>query len=447
VTELTREKNVYLADFERFEREQSQQGGTPALQRLHKAAIARFAEMGFPGPRDEEWRFTNLAPLLKVHFELAQEGEGARDDYGLRAEDGTVSQVLCVNGSRPFVQDRGATLPRGVIVSGLAEALQAQPALVEAHLARHADYKGHTFTALNTAFLRDGAFVYVPPGTVVEHPIHVHFLVTAAGRPHVWHRRCLIVMGANSQATFVESYEGPPQDVYFTNAVTEVVLGEDAVVDHYKLQKEGGDAFHVATMQVAQGRSSNFSSHSVALGGAFVRNQVNAVLGAEGCECTLNGLYQATGTQLVDNHTVIDHAQPHCASHELYKGILDGKARGVFNGKIFVRQDAQKTDAKQTNQTLLLSDDATINTKPQLEIYANDVKCTHGATVGQLAAEALFYLRSRGIGRDQARALLTYAFANDVVRRIKVESIRNHLEQTLLAGHNLPRDENTEERS
>jgi Fe-S cluster assembly protein SufD len=446
VTELTREQNVYLADFERFEREQSRQG-TPALHRLHKAAIARFAELGFPGPREEEWRFTSLAPLLKVPFELGHDEEARDPHRHLRAEDRRVSQVLTVNGSRPFVQHRGVTPPRGVIVSSLAEALQTHPTLVEAHLARHADYKAQTFTALNTAFLRDGAFVYVPPGTVVEHPIHVRFLVAGSGRPTVWHRRCLIVMGDNSQATFVESYEGPPQAVYFTNAVTEVVLGENAVADHYKLQREGGDAFHVATMQVAQGRSSNFSSHSIGLGGAFVRNQVNAVLGAEGCECTLNGLYQATGTQLVDNHTVIDHAKPHCASHELYKGILDGKARGVFNGKIFVRQDAQKTDAKQTNQTLLLSDDATINTKPQLEIYADDVKCTHGATVGQLDAEALFYLRSRGIGRDQARSLLTYAFANDVVRRIKVESIRNHLVQTLLAGHNLPRDDNTEERS
>src|SRR5205823_2829572 len=233
------------------------------------------------------------------------------------------------------------------------------------------------------------------------------------------------------------SYVGT-DGTYFANAVTEVFLGENAHLDHYKMQRESKQAFHFETLQVRQERGSNFCSHAVTLGGRLVRNEINVVVAAEGCETTLNGLYVAGGTQHVDNRTTIDHAMPHCASHELYKGILDGKAHGVFNGKIFVRQDAQKTDAKQTNQTLLLSDDATINTKPQLEIFADDVKCTHGATVGQIAADALFYLRTRGIGLDEARAMLTFAFANDILGNIQVEPLRRGLEDYFLAAQHLP---------
>jgi Fe-S cluster assembly protein SufD len=254
----------------------------------------------------------------------------------------------------------------------------------------------------------------------------------------LWPRRTLIVASRNSQATVCERYYGLPGLIYFTSAVTEIVLDEGAILDHYKVQEEGDAAFHIATTQAHLGRSCNFSSHNITLGGRLTRNDVNAYLDGEGGECTLNGLYVGDGERLIDNHTRIDHAKPHCASHELYKGVLDGKARGVFAGRIYVHQDAQKTDAKQTNQTLLLSDDAVIDTKPQLEIFADDVKCTHGATVGQLDAEAVFYLRSRGIDLQAARSLLTYAFANDVVSRIKVESIRRHLEETLLARQNLP---------
>ena len=255
----------------------------------------------------------------------------------------------------------------------------------------------HAFVALNTAALEDGAFVHIPRSAVVEEPIHLLFVSTAHDGPTVSHPRTLILAGENSQATIVESYAGPAGQVYFTNAVTEVVVGENAVVDHYKVQRESVKAFHIATMQVQLARSANFSSHSIGLGGLLVRNDANAVSRRRRLECTLNGLYMASDRQLVDNHTAIDHAMPHCNSHEVYKGILDGHARGVFNGKIFVRQDAQKTDAKQTNQTLLLSNDAQINTKPQLEIFADDVQCTHGATIGQLSDDALFYLRARGI--------------------------------------------------
>jgi Fe-S cluster assembly protein SufD len=323
--------------------------------------------------------------------------------------------------------------------------MQKNAALVEPHLARHADWKHHPFIALNTAFLRDGVFVYVPPNAVIDEPLFLDFIAGRDGDNPVWHHRLLIILGENSQVALVERFSGQPGNTYLSNAVTEIVVGPGAHVDHYKVQREGDRAFHMAVMQVQIGRDAKFSSHAVTQGGQWVRNEINAVFEGVGGECTLNGLYQAGGEQLVDNHTFIDHAYPHCASHELYKGILDGKARGVFNGKIYVRQDAQKTDAKQTNQTLLLSDDATINTKPQLEIYADDVKCTHGATVGQLDAESIFYLRSRGVGLAEARSLLTYAFANDIVSRIKVATVREELERSLLQAHHLPAVDTGEE--
>jgi Fe-S cluster assembly protein SufD len=414
VTEVRERQNTYRAAFERLEPELAA-SGTPAVHRLRKAALARFVEMGFPAAKDEEWRFTPTAALARVPFELA-----------------------------PADRFEG-TAGNGVLVCSLAEAMKNHPALVEPHLARRADWKNHPFTALNTAFIRDGVFVHVPAGTNLEAPIVVDFKAGRVDAAFVYQRRCLIVMGDNSRATIVEGYSGRAGEIYFTNAVTEIVVGPGAVVDHYKVQREGDKAFHQAIMQVQLGRAARFSSHAVAQGGQWVRNEVNAVFEGEGGECTLNGMYQAGGEQLVDNHTFIDHAYPHCASHELYKGILDGKARGVFNGKIYVRQDAQKTDAKQTNQTLLLSDDATINTKPQLEIYADDVKCTHGATVGQLDAESIFYLRSRGVGLAEARSLLTYAFANDIVSRIKVAEVREELERSLLQAHHLPAAESAEE--
>ena len=416
-------QNTYLAAFERRERELAA-SGTPALHRLRKAAMARFVEMGFPGPKDEEWRFTPTAPPARVPFELA---------------NGTSQTAVTLR------THLSCPLPSGVILCSLAEAMAQHPELVERHLARYADFRRHPFTALNTAFLRDGLFVYVPAHTVLEEPIYLPFVAAESAAASVWHRRCLVVADSDSRATLVEDYTGAGDTVYFTNAVTEIVVGAGAVVDHYKVQREGDKAYHQATMQVQLGRKANFSSHAVTQGGQWVRNEINAVFADEGGECTLNGLYQANGEQVVDNHTFIDHAYPHCASHELYKGILDGKARGVFNGKIYVRQDAQKTDAKQTNKTLLLSDDATINTKPQLEIYADDVKCTHGATVGQLDAESIFYLRSRGVGLAEARSLLTYAFANDIVNRIKVTKVREELERSLLEAHHLPSAESDEE--
>ncbi|MFO0930098.1 MAG: Fe-S cluster assembly protein SufD [Gemmataceae bacterium] len=390
-------------------------GDRPAVRRLRSAAIARFGEIGFPGERNEDWKFSNVGPYTRTTFRLPP-ADVSRTERTVEA----------------------AALPPGVLLMSLADAAQKHPELVEPYLGQLADHKYHAFAGLNTAFWQDGAFLHVPDGVAVEAPVFLTSRATAVdGEPTLWYRRVLVVLGRNSQARVVESFAGDG-GTYATNAVAEFVLADGASLDHYKIQEEATEAFHLAGTHVQQGRDSRFSTHYVGLGGGFVRNEVRVVFGGTNGEATVNGLYRAAGTQHHDTLTVIDHAQPHCASHELYKGILDGKARGVFNGKIFVRLDAQKTDAKQTNQTLLLSDDATINTKPQLEIFADDVKCTHGATVGQLDDDQLFYLRARGIGDEQARALLTFAFANDIISRIQVPALRERLEQVLLQSSHLP---------
>jgi Fe-S cluster assembly protein SufD len=266
---------------------------------------------------------------------------------------------------------------------------------------------------------------------VVEPALHLLFVTV--GEARMAHPRIVVLAGEHSQARVVESYAGVGDDASFTNVVTDVRLDAHAVLDHYKIQRESLRAFHVATMHVRAGRGCAFASHSLTFGGALVRNDVIATLAGEGTDCTLNGLYLATDRQLVDNHTTIDHATPHCGSHELYKGILGDRARGVFNGKIVVRPDAQKTDAKQTNKALILSDQALVNTKPQLEIFANDVRCTHGAAIGQLDEDALFYLRARGIGRDEARHMLIHAFAGEVLDGVRIAALRDRLDAILLA--------------
>jgi Fe-S cluster assembly protein SufD len=437
-TGVMEEKDTYLSNFAEFEKQLPGNGRSP-LHALRTAAIERFAELGFPSARHEDWRFTNVAPLARVPFLLAGPARvGGGKIEQVTFDTGPSSRLVFVNGRYAPELSSVRPLPGGVVVASLAEALDRHREQIESHLGKYARFEDHAFVALNTAFVRDGAFVLVPRSKVVEEPIHLVFLTAARGEPAMAHPRNLFVIGDNAQVRVVETYAGLDGGVSFTNAVTELVAGDSAVVDHCKIQREAGETFHVAVTQVHQAQSSNFTSAYVGLGGSLVRNELRSVLDGEGCECTLNGLYMASGRQHMDNFTVIDHARAHCASHELYKGILDGKAHGVFNGKIFVRPDAQKTDAKQTNQTLLLSEDATINTKPQLEIYADDVKCTHGATVGQLDEESIFYLRSRGIDRQAARALLTYAFANDVIGRVKVGPLRAQLEDVLLASQQLP---------
>jgi Fe-S cluster assembly protein SufD len=427
------EQNTFVADFERAERSLATVG-PPALHRVRETAIQRFAALGFPTLEDEDWRFTPLAALTQNAFKLGERASAdAAQVQNLAFAPDDCYRLVLSNGRFAPTLSVLAELPQGTVVCDLVGALKNHPQLVAPHLARHADYEDHAFSALNTAFIQDGAFVYLPKNAVIDRPIYVVFVSVAGNDLTVSYPRTLIVAEHNSQARIVEAFIGVEEDVYFTNGVTELVAAESAILDYAKLQRESKRAFHVHTLQIHQDKSSNVKSHTINLGGRLVRNEVNAVLDAEGCECTLNGLSLASGEQLVDNHTRIDHAKPHCISHELYKSILDGHARGVFNGRIYVHPDAQKTDAKQTNQTLLLSENAMIDAMPQLEIFADDVKCTHGATVGQLDAESIFYLRTRGIDKDAARALLTFAFANDIVGRLAVEPLRGGLEKLLIA--------------
>jgi Fe-S cluster assembly protein SufD len=411
MTAVAEQTAAWLANFTQ------QQPAAPWVQELREAAFRRFSELGLPTTHDEEWRFTNVAPIARTRFRPAGE-----PGYWSLPETENI-RLTFLNG---VLVERPEELPEGVRVGTLRD----DPEAARKYLARYAQYDSHAFAALNTAFLNDGALVRVARGTVVERPIEIVYLAGSSGEPTVTFPRTLALVGPGAQCAIVESFAGAG-GAYFTNAVTEVVAAEGAVVDHYKVQQEGPAAFHVAAMHAQLGHSANFSATSISLGGALVRNDVNAIL-SEGAEATLNGLYIVNGTQHVDNHTTIDHAMPHGTSHELYKGILDGKSSAVFNGRIIVRKDAQKTDSKQTNKNLVLSEDAVIDTKPELQIFADDVRCTHGATIGQLDAESLFYMQSRGIGKKEARSLLTYAFAQDVVDRIKVRGLRDSLERILI---------------
>jgi Fe-S cluster assembly protein SufD len=415
--------------------EQRPQGAPRWLQDLRDRAAARFTALGFPTVRDEEWRFTNVAPIASAEFKLAGADSARVSESELAGYlySGADHRIVIVNGVFAPDLSHAAGLPPGVVAGSLAAAVTEQPDIVQRYFGQLADFGTRAFTALNTALAADGAFVYIPDGVVVEKPLHVLFVTTNGDAPVMTSARALIVAGDRTQVRIVETFAGPRGSAYFTNAVTELVAGENAVVDHYKVQEESFDAFHIAAMHMHAARSANFSSHSFSLGGRLARNDATALLDGEGAECTLNGLYLADGERLVDNHTMIDHAKPHCPSHEIYKGILGGKARAIFNGKIVVRQDAQKTDAKQTNRALLLSDDASINTKPQLEIFADDVKCTHGAAIGQLDDDAIFYLRARGLTYFEARDMLIHAFAGDILDRVKIDSLKQALEGELYA--------------
>lgn len=432
---IVRENDLYNASLASFEEKRF--AGEPGwLSKLRRDAFERFAALGFPTVKDEAWKYTNVGPIAKTPFRLSDGETWLQSPSHPGLPGGEEAKIVFVNGRYAPELSKADAGP--VVFRSLREALREEPDQVEPHLGVHASFQENAFTALNTAFLEDGVFIRIPRGAVVEKPVHLVSLSVGGGAPTIWHLRNLIVAEPNSQATVVESYLGQGQAwPYFTNAVTEVICGDGAILEHYKVQREDLSAFHVQTLEAAQGRSSRFESHNVCLGAALARTDVNVLFAAEGSECALNGLFLTAGTQHVDNHTLIDHAKPHCTSRELYKGILDGKSRGVFHGKIIVRPDAQKTDAIQTNKNLLLSPGALVNSTPALEILADDVKCKHGSTIGQLDANALFYLRSRGIGEEDARALLTYGFAADVAGRIRVAWIRREIEAFLglrLAG-------------
>jgi Fe-S cluster assembly protein SufD len=396
---------------------------------LRQSARERLRDLPFPTERTEDWRFTNVAPILQTPFELPPSAPTLAAQALPALPTADTLRLVFVNGRFAKALSTLGQLPAGVQIGSLAD---ANTEVIQKSLAHIAGYQDNVFTALNTSFLSDGAFVLVPDGKVVEQPIEIIYVSSPTGKPLLTHPRTLLVVGKAAQATVVERYLASGEGVYFTNAVTEVLVAEHGILDHLKLQQESRQAYHVANMQIVQAAESRFTTQSLSFGSALARNEVRVRFDGEHGEATVNGLYAATGKQHLDNFTVIDHAKPNCVSHELYKGILDDQSHGVFNGKILVRKDAQKTDAKQTNKVLLLSDNATINTKPQLEIFADDVKCTHGATVGQLDASQLFYLQSRGIPLDAARRLLTFAFANDIVSRIKIEAIRDQMEAIIV---------------
>jgi len=426
--------HAYLEDFTSLATEGAAE--EPAwLAEARSAAMARFETLGFPTPKNEDWHYTSVAPIADADFRVLRgpSGEVAADQLApVTFGHPEWPTLVFVNGRCSAELSSLDALPAGVRVMTLAEALREDAPLLERYLTRIAGYETQAFTALNTALMQDGAVVHVGRDVASDVPVHLIFVTDAYGARGAMHLRNLIVAERHSKATVIESYVsvGPPR--YFTNTVTEVEVEAGATLTHYKVQRESPRAYHVGTVEARQERDSHYVSFSFATGAALSRTNVYTLLAGEGCGSTLNGLYMVDGDQHVDHQTRIEHAQPNCFSREVYKGILDGSSRAVFNGKVYVHPIAQKTDGKQSNNNLLLSDRAHVNTKPRLEIFADDVKCTHGATVGRIDETALFYMKSRGIDRETARKLLTYAFAADVLETIEVEAVREGLEQLTL---------------
>jgi Fe-S cluster assembly protein SufD len=409
--------------------------GPEWLEPVRRTAMERFARTGFPAARDEEWRFTPIGPIVQGSWrpagsagvlssaDLAPFIFGHADWTTLVFVNGTYSEGLSATGSPPD----------GMRVGSLGAALRADDASLRAHLTRHAPIEGSPFTALNTAFLSDGALVQVGAGVELAAPVHLLFVTTAEAAGSVAHPRNLIVVERGARVSIVESYVTlAPGQGYWTNPVTEVAVAAGAWVEHTRIQRESEQAYHVGLTHVDQQRDSHYRSFSLAMGGALARHNLHVRLNDENVETLMYGLYVTRGDQVVDNHTAIYHDQPNCRSWEVYKGILDGRSRAVFNGKVFVTPEAQKTDAKQTNRNLLLSEGSRVDTKPQLEIFADDVKCTHGATVGRLDEVARFYARSRGIPAAAAERLLIYAFAAEVVEEVTLAPVREELDRLVL---------------
>lgn len=405
------------------------------LQQLRGSALDNFAKLGFPTTRHEEWRFTNIAALLELPLHSANSASRAvtlEEIQPLIASKQDWPRLVFVDGHFSPELSSVAEKSKNFQAGSLAKRLLKDASELEAHLGKYAQSKLNAFAGLNTAFFSDGAFISVAAGKTLKKPFLLLFLSAANELGSIHHPRNLILAGAGSSFSVVEMYASLSNAACLTNSVTELVLGENSQIEHCKVQSQSEQSFHIATVHANQERDSRWTSHSISSGGRIARNQIETTLAGEGALAVLNGLYMGRGDQLVDHHTVVDHAKPNCESHEYYHGILDDRAHAVFNGKIFVREDAQKTNAKQNNRNLLLSDEAVVDTKPQLEIFADDVKCTHGATIGQMNDEQLFYLRARGIGLEAARQMLVRAFAATVIERIQIDAIRTELDQTLL---------------
>jgi len=410
--------------------------GTPSwLDTIRQCAFQRFQALGFPTTKNEDWHFTSVAPIVEAAYppRTAPGGDVKPADlapFTFGASDWPT--IVFVNGVFAPALSSLESLPEGVRVYDMASAFRASDSIVERHLSKFAAYELNTFTALNSAFVSDGAVVRIAKEFEVDRPIHILFVSDALAAKTQSNPRTLIVAERHSKATVIESYVATGEASYFTNAVTEVLLEDGANLSHLKIQRESPRAFHVGTIEAEQKRDSHYQSFSFATGAALSRTNIFTTLDGEGAGATLNGLYMLDGEQHCDHQTKIEHAQPNCFSRELYKGVLDGASHGVFNGKVYVDPIAQKTDGKQTNKVLLLSERAQVDTKPQLEIFADDVKCTHGATVGRVDETAAFYMKSRGINKELARRLLTYAFAAEVLETIEIDRVRQDLEQATL---------------
>src|SRR5216684_3724783 len=438
-TELVKDASRYEEAFRQAT--QGRASDEPAwLQSLRENSFDQFEQAGFPNIKQEEWKYTNVTSIAKANFVpvLTRNGTVLAKDSGLQPfiyEEARHSRLVFINGMFRKELSSTSALPDGVVAMDLREALRngQYETIVREYLEHPPLANG--FAALNTALFTSGLFLKLPRGISIEAPIHLLFIGEGAveNSPPAAFPRVMIVAEENSSATIIESYASPQDDgVYLTNAIVDLSLAEGARLQHYKIQRESMGAFHVATTRAELGPNSSYNTTTINFGAALSRHDIRVQMDHEGAECSVDGLYMVDGSQHTDTHSVIDHRQPHCTSHQLYKGILDGKSRAVFNGKVFVRHGAQQTDARQTNKNLLLSTDARVDTKPQLEIFADDVKCTHGAAVGQIDEEEKFYLESRGINPDLARNMLTYGFAEEVIEKIGIESIRRELDAAVL---------------
>ena len=446
ISEVIKAQDSYQNAFRTLQANEAGPQKASWLVRLRDSAMDRFEQLGFPAVENEEWKYTNVTQIARLGFSptAAHADSTLAIDRNQLAEftypEARASQLVFVNGILNAELSSLGDLPAGVMAIDFATALASDrfSEVVREHLGRIVDYGENGFTALNTAFVANGALVIIPRGVSIASPLHLLFLANPVQPCPALFPRVLVVAEENSSATIIESYrdlascQRVSAGSYFTNAVVEIVLKDGARLEHYRVQDESHEAFHVATTRADLGRNSSFETTSITLGAKLSRHDLSVVMDHEGAECRVDGLYIIGEGQHTDTHSVIDHKQPHCTSHQLYKGILDGKSRAVFNGKVFVRHGALGTDANQTNKNLLLSNEAHVDTKPQLEIFADDVKCAHGAAIGQLDTEELFYLESRGIHSDLARNLLTYGFAEEVIARIKVESIKTQLDEAVL---------------
>jgi len=442
--ELKNSKDWYLSVFPSFEKKLN--GGSKSfLHGIRKEALAQLAEMSFPTLRNEDWKYTDISPLLKNNFipaaSLEQVSFTGNEIEKYLFKDFDFHLLVFINGVYSTELSKVGALPKGAVISGLSKASKENPELIRRYTGK-STVRDNAFNTLNAAYAVDGLFIYVPDGKIIEKPVQVLFINSSPDKEILSVPKNLLVAGNDSNVSVIASYAGSGKNGYFSNIVSDLFIGERATVDFCKIQEENDNSYHIEKVQAYQQKGSVYNHFNIMFGAAISRNDINSVLEGENTETHYYGLYLANGNRLVDNHTFVDHAKPNCMSNELYKGILDDESRGVFNGKIIVRQDAQKTNAYQKNKTILLSKKAKIDTKPQLEIFADDVKCSHGATVGQLDEESEFYIRSRGIPQEIAKSMLIRAFANDVVETLKIDALKEQLNHKIFEHLNRVEIEN-----